>query len=140
MTGKCKAKEQILLKLTGALFFANLNISSACAQTLDSVGISSDEPVWVYVIIGFVLATLACSAALPLAAIRQWSGAWKACAISPLIALAVWVGLIITAKQLDQSAHPLWMLELFSWSMLNLIFMVTAMTAKRTFEKSSAET
>jgi hypothetical protein len=140
MTGKFKAKEQILLKLTGALFFANLNIFSACAQTLDSVGISSDEPIWVYVIIGFVLATLACSAALPLAAIRQWSGAWKACAISPLIALAVWVGIIITAKQLDQSAHPLWMLELFSWSMLNLIFMVTAMTAKRTFEKSSAET
>jgi len=32
------------------------------------------------------------------------------------------------------------MLELFSWSMLNLIFMVTAMTAKRTFEKSRGET
>jgi hypothetical protein len=140
MIRRLKAKEQIFLNLAGVLFFANLNISVACAQTLDSIAISSDEPIWVYVIIGFVLATLACSAALPLAAIRQWSGAWKACAISPLIALAVWVGFILTAKQLDQSAHPLWMLELFSWSMLNLIFMVTAMTAKRTFEKSRAET
>jgi hypothetical protein len=140
MIRRLKAKEQIFLNLAGVLVFANLNISVACAQTLDSIAISSDEPIWVYVIIGFVLATLACSAALPLAAIRQWSGAWKACAISPLIALAVWVGFILTAKQLDQSAHPLWMLELFSWSMLNLIFMVTAMTAKRTFEKSRAET
>lgn len=140
MIRRLKAKERIFLNLAGVLVFANLNISVACAQTLDSIAISSDEPIWVYVIIGFVLATLACSAALPLAAIRQWSGAWKACAISPLIALAVWVGFIITAKQLDQSAHPLWMLELFSWSMLNLIFMVTAMTAKRTFEKSRAET
>jgi hypothetical protein len=140
MIRRLKAKEQIFLNLAGVLVFANLNISVACAQTLDSIAISSDEPIWVYVIIGFVLATLTCSAALPLAAIRQWSGAWKACAISPLIALAVWVGFILTAKQLDQSAHPLWMLELFSWSMLNLIFMVTAMTAKRTFEKSRAET
>ena len=140
MIRRLKAKERIFLNLAGVLVFANLNISVACAQTLDSIAISSDEPIWVYVIIGFVLATLACSAALPLAAIRQWSGAWKACAISPLIALAAWVGFIITAKQLDQSAHPLWMLELFSWSMLNLIFMVTAMTAKRTFEKSRAET
>mgnify|MGYP006171652807 CR=1 FL=1 len=140
MIRRLKAKERIFLNLAGVLVFANLNISVACAQTLDSIAISSDEPIWVYVIIGFVLATLACSAALPLAAIRQWSGAWKACAISPLIALAVWVGFILTAKQLDQSAHPLWMLELFSWSMLNLIFMVTAMTAKRTFEKSRAET
>ena len=139
MIVRFKTNEQFFLQLTGALVFATLSISSACAQGLDSIAISSDEPIWVYVIIGFVLATLACSAALPLAAIRQWSGAWKVCAVSPLIVLAVWAGFIITAKQLDQNAHPLWMLELFSWSMLNLIFMVTAMTAKRTFEKSRAE-
>ena len=124
-----------------------MTIDGAVNKTAISMGIlllaayyTYSNAIMDYVIIGFVLATLACSAALPLAAIRQWSGAWKACAISPLIALAVWVGFILTAKQLDQSAHPLWMLELFSWSMLNLIFMVTAMTAKRTFEKSRAET
>jgi len=65
MIVRFKTNEQIFLQLTGALVFATLSISSACAQGLDSITISSDEPIWVYVIIGFVLATLACSAALP---------------------------------------------------------------------------
>ena len=98
MLNRAKMKVQEFLSLTSIFFLVNLNMPSVFAQTFDSITIPSDEPIWVYVIIGFVLATLACSAALPLAAMRQWSGGWKACAISPLIALAIWVGLIITAN------------------------------------------
>jgi hypothetical protein len=40
---------------------------------------------------------------------------------------------------LDATAHELWALEIFAWAMINLIYMVTAMTAKRMFVKHDGE-
>jgi hypothetical protein len=50
--------------------------------------------------------------------------------------LVLWSGWIVGARTIDSEAHMLWSFELFAWSLLNLLYMVTALTAKRAFEKA----
>ncbi|GJM12157.1 MAG: hypothetical protein DHS20C12_05600 [Pseudohongiella sp.] len=57
----------------------------------------------------------------------------------PLFGLLVWCLVIVVSKQLDPDTHQLWLLEIFAWAMINMIYMVTAMTAKRMFAKRDSE-
>lgn len=91
---------------------------------------------WNLIIALVVLSATAASAALPIAAIRQWPGYWKPLSALPMLALVVWVVIIGVSKLADADSHPLWSLEIFAWAMLNMIYMVTLMTAKRQFEKA----
>ena len=96
--------------------------------------------VWDLVIAFTVLVFTVASAVLPLAAWRQWPvGAWRNAAAAPLLVLLVWVALIVVAKLGDPLAHGLWPLEIFAWSMLNMIYMVAIMTAKRILDRADAE-
>ena len=95
--------------------------------------------VWNLVIALIVLATTAASAALPLAALKQWHGSWRIGAILPLLILIVWVGLIMMSRLGDGQDHRLWPLEIFAWAMLNMIYMVAIMTAKKIFMKHDEE-
>jgi len=97
--------------------------------------------VWDLVIASTVLIFTVASAALPLAAWRQWPpGAWRNAAAAPLLLLLLWVALIVVGRLADPEAHGLWPLEIFAWSMLNMIYMVVVMTAKRILDKADAET
>ena len=95
---------------------------------------------WNMVIAVIVLVTLLASAALPLAALRQWRGRWRYFAVFPLLVLAIWLLVIIAARLDDSSAHRLWPFELFTWAMFNMIYMVIIMTGKRKLDKADAET
>jgi len=79
------------------------------------------------------------SAVLNIAAIGNWDRNWGLVSGLPLLGLLLWGTLILVAKQLDASTHELWALEIFAWAMINLIYMVTAMTAKRMFAKRDGE-
>lgn len=95
---------------------------------------------WTVVIVFTVLIFTVASALLPLAAWRQWqAGPWRKAAAAPLVLLLLWVALIVVAKLGDPEAHGLWPLEIFAWSMLNMIYMVAVMSAKRILEKADAE-
>ena len=94
---------------------------------------------WNFVIAVIVLATLIASAALPLAALRQWPGRWRYLAIFPLAALLLWLVVIATGRIYDSGSHRLWPFELFAWAMANMIYMVIIMTAKRKLDKHDAE-
>ncbi|HCI88818.1 MAG TPA: hypothetical protein DHV53_09235 [Gammaproteobacteria bacterium] len=74
-----------------------------------------------------------------MAALRQWQGRWRYFAAFPLAVLAVWVGLILTARLGDSNSHRLWPFELFAWAMFNMIYMVIIMTGKRKLDKADAE-
>lgn len=96
--------------------------------------------VWNLVIAFTVLIFTVASALLPLAAWQQWSGGpWRNAAAAPLLLLLLWGAWIVVAKLGDPGAHGLWPLEIFAWSMLNMIYMVLIMTAKRILEKADAD-
>ncbi len=107
------------------------------AQANDAAG--NAELIWNLVIAATVLVFSLASAVLPVAAIRQWQGAWRISAILPLLALLAWIALIAISKSIDADSHRLWPFEIFAWSMLNMIYMVSAMTIKRIFEKADQE-
>ena len=90
---------------------------------------------WNLLIATIVLAATAGSAVLPIAALRYWQGRWRYFAWFPLLALLLWVSVIVAGKLLDPNSHQLWAFEIFSWAMINTIYMVAVMTAKRTLEK-----
>ncbi len=94
---------------------------------------------WDMVIILVVFAATAGSAVLPIAAIRRWNRNWKIVAALPLLALVVWLLLIALSKQIEPQSHQLWKLEVFAWAMLNMIYMVTVMTAKQMFARKDSE-
>lgn len=94
---------------------------------------------WNLVIAVIVLAVTLASAALPLAACRQWQESWRLTALAPLLVLALWVGIIVLSRLSDPNSHRLWPFELFSWAMLNMIYMVAVMTYKRQIDKAAAE-
>jgi hypothetical protein len=94
---------------------------------------------WDLVIALIVLLAALASAALPIAAFRNWPNAWRWGALFPFAVLLAWGSLIAAAKLMDPTAHGLWPLELFAWAMLNMIYMVALMTTKRLFEKADAE-
>ena len=94
---------------------------------------------WNFVIAVIVLATLIASAALPVAALRQWPGRWRFFAMFPLAALIFQLAVIVTGRLDDPGSHRLWPFELFAWAMANMIYMVIIMTAKRKLDKHDAE-
>ena len=94
---------------------------------------------WNFVIAVIVLATLIASAALPIAALRQWPGRWRYFAMFPLAALILQLAVIVTGRLDDLGSHRLWPFELFAWAMANMIYMVIIMTAKRKLDKHDAE-
>lgn len=120
----------LILLQTPLAFAASANINAE--QEAEAV-------FWNMVIAIIVLGTLLASAALPMAALRQWPGRWRYFAAFPLVVLAVWVGLIVTARVGDTNSHRLWPFELFAWAMFNMIYMVIIMTGKRKLDKADAE-
>lgn len=100
-----------------------------------SADIAGPTDTWNLIIAFLVFAATAGSAVLNIAAIRNWDRNWGLVSALPLLGLLLWGAFIVVAKQLDANAHELWALEIFAWAMINLIYMVTAMTAKRMFAK-----
>ncbi len=94
---------------------------------------------WNFVIAVIVLAVSLASAALPAAALRQWSGGWRLAAVFPLLVLAMWIGIIVLSRLADSNSHRLWPFEIFSWAMLNMIYMVAVMTYKRQIDKAEQQ-
>jgi len=120
----------------GLSLFAVSDFALATAPGLTT----PDAPwIWNLVIAVIVLAATAASAALPLAALKQWQGSWRVGAAIPLLILAIWVALILVSRLGDGQGHQLWPLEIFAWAMINMIYMVAIMTAKRIFIKHDEE-
>lgn len=122
-----------LIAASASYCFLGFLSTSALAATAN--GGSSPASTWNLAIALVVLAATAGSAVLNIAAMRQWNRNWGLVAGLPLLGLVLWCLLIVVAKQLDSSTHQLWALEIFAWAMINMIYMVTAMTAKRMFAK-----
>ncbi|HAJ76282.1 MAG: hypothetical protein QGG54_13610 [Gammaproteobacteria bacterium] len=97
---------------------------------------NADGQAWNLLIALFVLLASVASAALPVAALRQWQGYWRLSAGLSLAVLGAWLGLIFISRLFSADAHRLWALEIFAWSMLNMIYMVALMTIKRASEKA----
>jgi len=121
-------KKTLLTLVTPALYLA-LASPAVAADGAYSAG-------WNLVMIAIVAAATVASAALPVSALKHWTGYWKLVVAIPLLVLAAWSGWIVIARLLSTTAHPYWLLEIFAWSMLALLYMATAMTAKRQFEKA----
>ena len=113
-----------------------LGSSPTIAASVNSAGSAGS---WDLIIWLVVFTATAGSAVLNIAAIRNWDRNWGLVSGLPLLGLLLWGTLILVAKQLDASTHELWALEIFAWAMINLIYMVTAMTAKRMFAKRDVE-
>ena len=134
-----------MTKLLSRLFYgliaaaspALITLKLHAAETTDLVVESNPFLSGVMVIV--VFATAAGSAVLPIAAIRYWPGYWKLVAAAPIALLLVWSGWITLAKWISPETHSYWPLEIFTWSMLTMIYMVTVMTAKRVFEKADKQ-
>ena len=84
---------------------------------------------WNFVIAVIVLATLIASAALPVAALRQWPGRWRFFAMFPLAALIFQLAVIVTGRLDDPGSHRLWPFELFAWAMANMIYICLLYTS-----------
>ena len=108
---------------------------SIYGQTESSNGIDSTQLAWNLVIALIVIVFTAASAALPVAAARQWQSSWSVAAKIPLFLLAVWISIIIFSKFQSADSHRLWPFELFAWAMFNMVYMVTVMTIKRIIQK-----
>ena len=99
----------------------------------------SAEWFWNLVISLIVITISAASAALPVAAFKQWTGGWRIAAVAPLVVLGLWVSIIVIARLASSDAHRLWPFEIFAWAMLNMIYMVAVMTIKRVLDKADEE-
>jgi len=108
----------------------------AIAATANSADTTTS---WNLIIVLVVFAATTGSAVLNIAAIRHWDRNWGLVSALPLFGLLLWGLVIVVARQLDANAHELWSLEIFAWAMINMIYMVTAMTAKRMFAKRDDE-
>lgn len=106
------------------------------AQTELSQPSDSQTFAWNLVIALIVIIFTMASAALPIAAARQWKNAWSTAAKVPLFALGIWILVIIVGKLQSADSHNLWSFELFAWAMMNMVYMVTVMTIKRIIEKN----
>ena len=123
------------------LAVAILSLLAMASSSAIAASASSAAPTntWNLIIAFLVFAATAGSAVLNIAATRNWDRNWGLVSGLPLLGLLLWGVLIFVAKQLDSGSHELWALEIFAWAMINLIYMVTAMTAKRMFAKSDSE-
>lgn len=126
-------------RLSALLFF--LLFSTVCigAEGTTDAADETQAVFWNFVIAVIVLATLIASAALPVAALRQWPGRWRYLAMFPLAALMLLLAVIVTGRLDDPGSHRLWPFELFAWAMANMIYMVIVMTAKRKLDKHDAK-
>ena len=106
------------------------------AQTELSQPSNSQTFAWNLVIALIVIIFTMASAALPIAAMRQWKNAWSTAAKVPLFVLVIWILVIIVGKLQSADSHNLWSFELFAWAMMNMVYMVTIMTIKRIIEKN----
>ena len=106
------------------------------AQTELSQPSNSQAFAWNLVIALIVITFTMASAALPIAAMRQWKNAWSTAAKVPLFVLVIWILVIIVGKLQSVDSHNLWSFELFAWAMMNMVYMVTIMTIKRIIEKN----
>ena len=106
------------------------------AQTELSQPSNSQAFAWNLVIALIVITFTMASAALPIAAARQWKNAWSTAAKVPLFVLVIWILVIIVGKLQSVDSHNLWSFELFAWAMMNMVYMVTIMTIKRIIEKN----
>lgn len=97
---------------------------------------ASSELFWNFIIAVFVIAVSSGSAALPVAAMKQWSGNWRIAAIVPIAILMLWIAIIVIGRIESPESHRLWTLEIFGWAMLNMVYMVSVMTVKRIIEKA----
>ena len=97
----------------------------------------SEQSVWFWnlVISLIVMLVTLSSAALPLAALRQWRGGWFMASAAPLAILAFWCAAIFLSRMENPNSHRLWPFEVFTWAMLNMIYMVALMTYKRKVDK-----
>jgi hypothetical protein len=120
----------VFLVITVFTVFTSIQVEAS--QTV----VTRDNLMWDLSIAIIVLLTTLASAALPIAAIRQWPKKWRYSALFPLIILVLWLGLIGLSKAADSRSHMLWQFEIFSWAMLNMIYMVSLMTIKRILEKA----
>jgi peptidoglycan/LPS O-acetylase OafA/YrhL len=113
--------------------------SFAAVNNLDS---SQGSPwFWNLVIALIVICATLASAALCIAAYRNWpQKTWRLGALAPVGVLALMLVIIAFARLGDNISHELWPLEIFAWAMLNMIYMVGLMTTKRIFEKADAQT
>jgi len=91
--------------------------------------------VWNLLVVVIILAVSAASAALTIAALKQWHGHWRWAAVFPFFILAFWILIIIGSRLFNDDAHRLWPLEIFAWAMLNLIYMQILMIAKKNKDK-----
>ena len=99
----------------------------------------SSEWGWNMIIAVIVIAISSASAALPIAASKQWTGNWRVSAIMPLAVLLLWIAIIVFGRLQSSDSHQLWPFEIFTWAMLNMIYMVAVMTVKRVLDKADQE-
>ena len=99
----------------------------------------SSEWGWNMIIAVIVIAISSASAALPIAASKQWTGSWRVSAIMPLAVLLLWIAIIVFGRLQSSDSHQLWPFEIFAWAMLNMIYMVAVMTVKRVLDKADQE-
>lgn len=99
----------------------------------------SSEWGWNLIIAVIVIAISFASAALPIAASKQWTGNWRVSAIMPLAVLLLWIAIIVFGRLQSSDSHQLWPFEIFTWAMLNMIYMVAVMTVKRVLDKADQE-
>ena len=99
----------------------------------------SSEWGWNMIIAVIVIAISSASAALPIAASKQWTGNWRVSAIMPLAVLLLWIAIIVFGRLQSSDSHQLWPFEIFAWAMLNMIYMVAVMTVKRVLDKADQE-
>jgi hypothetical protein len=99
----------------------------------------SSEWGWNMIIAVIVITISSASAALPIAASKQWTGNWRVSAIMPLAVLLLWIAIIVFGRLQSSDSHQLWPFEIFTWAMLNMIYMVAVMTVKRVLDKADQE-
>ena len=118
-----------------------LVLSSLAAGSESSAIEAADSSEWGWnlIIAVIVIAISSASAALPIAASKQWTGYWRVSAITPLAVLLLWIAIIVFGRLQSSDSHQLWPFEIFTWAMLNMIYMVAVMTVKRVLDKADQE-
>lgn len=127
---RTSSPKPLFRSLTALVLFMPAISLAAQADTEQSVWF------WNLVIALIVMLVTMASAALPLAALRQWHGGWFMTAAAPLAVLVLWGSLIFLSRLDNPNSHRLWPFEIFSWAMINMIYMVALMTYKRKVDRA----
>ncbi|MFK7864008.1 MAG: hypothetical protein AB8B95_07250 [Pseudohongiellaceae bacterium] len=117
--------------------FASLLLLSGPISAASSLGQAGGSSVWNWIIAAIVFSATIASGVLCLAAYRNWQHkGWRAASLFPLFLLGLLLVMISLSQFAGKDSHTLWPLEVFAWSMFNMIYMVGIMTTKRIFEKA----